>query len=74
VNSTTVCNFGLSITINSCTVSDSTHLTANITISGGGVLGARDATFTTGAEVATSAGGFTVGVGPGTKIQRKRTN
>lgn len=60
VNATTVCDFGANITINSCTVSNATHITASITIAGGASLGARDATFTTGGEVATSTNGFTV--------------
>ncbi len=60
VNATTVCYFGANITVNSCTVSSATALTANITISASAATGARDATFTTGGEVATSTGGFTV--------------
>ncbi len=62
VNATTVCDFGANITINSCTVSSATALTANITIAGGAAVGVRDATFTTGDEVVTSTGGFTVSV------------
>jgi hypothetical protein len=60
VNGTTVCNFGSNITINSCTVASSTTLTANITIAGGATTGLRNATFTTGVEVATIVNGFTV--------------
>ncbi len=63
VNATTVCDFGASITVNSCTVSSATTLTASITISAGAAIGARDATFTTGGEVVTSSGGFTVSSG-----------
>jgi hypothetical protein len=35
-------------------------LTANITIAGGATTGLRNATFTTGVEVATIVNGFTV--------------
>ncbi len=63
VNATTVCDFGANITVVSCTVASATSLTAVITISAGAVVGARDATFTTGGEVVTSSGGFTVSSG-----------
>ncbi len=73
VNATTVCDFGVNITVNSCTVISATALTANITIAGGAAIGARDATFTTGGEVATATSGFTVsatvsGSGGGARI------
>jgi hypothetical protein len=60
VNGTSVANFGAGITVNSTTVSNSTSAMANITISNTAALGSRNVTVTTGAEVASITGGFTV--------------
>jgi hypothetical protein len=61
VNSTTVCTMsGTGITINSTTVSDSTHGVCNVTLSGGATLGLRSLTMTTTSEVATGTNAFTV--------------
>ena len=60
VNGTSVANFGAGIMVNSTTVSNSTSAVANITISGTAALGSRNVTVTTGAEVASITGGFTV--------------
>jgi len=62
VNTTSAATFsGAGITVNSTTVTDPTHATANITIAAGAAPGARDVNVTTGAETPTaSAGGFTV--------------
>jgi hypothetical protein len=61
VNSTTVCTMsGTGITINSTTVSDSTHGVCNATLSGGATLGLRSLTMTTTSEVATGTNVFTV--------------
>ncbi len=61
VQGTTVASFGgTDITINSLTVTDATHASANITISATAATGARTVTMTTGAEVATLNNGFTV--------------
>jgi hypothetical protein len=57
----TVCTMsGTGITINSTAFTDTTHGTCNITIAGGATLSARNLVMTTGAEVATGTGVFTV--------------
>ena len=64
VNGTSVASFsGTGITVNTTTVTDATHATANITISGAAATTARDVTVTTTAEVATLTSGFTVTAG-----------
>jgi hypothetical protein len=61
VQGTSVASFsGTGITVNSLTVTDGTHATANITISGAAAATARDVTVTTSTEVATLTSGFTV--------------
>jgi hypothetical protein len=60
VNGTSTVTFGAGITINSLTVSDSTHAVASINISSTAALGSRTVTVTTGGEVASIIGGFTV--------------
>jgi bacillolysin len=49
----TVASFGSLITVNSTTVTDATHATANVTIAAAAALGPRAVTVTTGGEVAT---------------------
>lgn len=56
----TVANFGNGITVNSTTVTNATHATANITIAPGASGGSQTVTMTTGTEVAMLAGGFSV--------------
>ena len=51
---------GTGITVNSLTVIDGTHATANITLSGSAATTARDVTVTTSSEVAVLTAGFTV--------------
>ena len=60
VSGTSVANFGAGITVNSTTCSSSTACVANITISTTAALGSRNITVTTGAQVASITGGFTV--------------
>ena len=60
---TSVATFGAGITVNSLTVTDATHASANITIASGATTGARNVTVTTGGEVVTLTNGFTVGAG-----------
>jgi hypothetical protein len=60
VNGTSVANFGSGITVNSTTVSSSTAAVANITISQTASIGSRNVTVTTGGQVATITGGFSV--------------
>ncbi len=60
VNGTSVANFGAGITVISTTVTDSTHATAKITISPSATIASRTVTVTTGAEVASITGGFSV--------------
>ena len=63
-NGASVASFGgTDITVNSTTVADSTHATANITIANNAALGARSVTVTTNAEVASLANGFAVTAG-----------
>ncbi len=57
-------NFGTGITVNAVTVANATSLTAQISIAANAPTGAHDVTVTTGAEVATATGGFTVGAPP----------
>ena len=57
-------NFGPGITINSITVTDATHATANITIASNAALGARDVSLTTGGELAVGLNLLTVTPGP----------
>jgi hypothetical protein len=59
VNGTTKADFGAGITINSTTVADATHATANITIAPT-ASGTRTVTMTTGLEVAALPNGFTI--------------
>ncbi|MGH9605831.1 MAG: Ig-like domain-containing protein [Terracidiphilus sp.] len=63
VNGTSVANFGAGITVNSTTVSSATSATANITISDGAALGSRNVSVTTGGQVASITGGFSVTTG-----------
>ena len=51
---------GTGITVNSSTVLTPQVAVADISISGGATLGARNVTATTGAEVVTKASGFTI--------------
>jgi hypothetical protein len=60
VNTTSVANFGAGITVNSLTVSDATDAVANITISPTATIGNRNVTVTTGSQVASITGGFSV--------------
>ena len=60
VNGTTTVSFGPGITVGAVTVSDATDLSAAITISSGAALGPVDVVVTTGAEVESVPGGFTV--------------
>jgi hypothetical protein len=60
VNGTSTANFGAGITVNSLVVSNSTTATATITISPSAALGSRNVSVTTGSEVASITGGFSV--------------
>ena len=60
VNGTSVASFGSGITVNSTTVTNATSAVANITISPTATLGSRNVTVTTGVQVASITGGFTV--------------
>jgi hypothetical protein len=60
VQGTTTANFGSGITVNSTTVADAAHATVNISILANAALGSRTVTVTTGTEVVSLPGGFTV--------------
>jgi hypothetical protein len=60
VQGTSVASFGSGITVNSLTVNSATSALANITISQTATLGSRTVTVTTGAQVASITGGFSV--------------
>ncbi len=60
VNGTSVANFGSGVTVNSTTVSSSTAAVANITISQTAAIGSRNVSVTTGSQVASITGGFSV--------------
>lgn len=67
----TIVDFGLGIAVGSVTVTDATHLTAQLTIDPTAIVGGRTVTATTGSEIASLANGFlvtTVGVGGGAKL------
>ncbi|MFZ1084781.1 MAG: Ig-like domain-containing protein [Terracidiphilus sp.] len=53
-------SFGAGITVNSIVVNSATDIQANITVSPVGTTGSRTITVTTGTEVASMVGGFTV--------------
>jgi alpha-tubulin suppressor-like RCC1 family protein len=61
VNATSVASFGTGVTVNSTTVTDATHATANVTIDGAATAGTRDVNVVTGGETPDPlAGGFDV--------------
>jgi sporulation-control protein spo0M len=64
VQGTTTATFGGGVTVNSLTVNSTTSATASITIDALAALGARNVTLTTGGEIVTLTGGFTVNAGP----------
>ena len=59
-NTVTSVSYGAGITVNSNVVNSATSLTNNITIDAGATLGPRDVVITTGTQVLTVPGGFTV--------------
>ena len=59
-NTVTSVSYGAGITVNSNVVNSATSLTNNITIDADATLGPRDVVITTGTEVLTVPGGFTV--------------
>ncbi len=64
-NGVSVASFsGTGVVVNYTTVSSATSAVVNVTISPYAALTARDLTMTTGAEVVTAVGGFTVGSNP----------
>jgi hypothetical protein len=63
VQGQTTANFGAGITVNSMTVADTTHATANITIASAADLGIRNVTVTTGGQIAGPFSAFTVTIG-----------
>ena len=60
---TTQANFGAGITIASFTVNSGASATAVLNVSSTAAVGLRDVTLTTGTEVVTLSGGFTIGSG-----------
>jgi Bacterial Ig-like domain len=64
VQGTTTAIFGAGVTVNSLTVNSATSATASVTIDPLTALGGRNVTLTTGGEIVTLNGGFTVTVGP----------
>jgi RHS repeat-associated protein len=77
VQGTTTATFGTGITVNSLTINSATTAAAVLNIDLSATLGPRDVTMTTGSEVATLSGGFTVtgpvpiisSLSPGTGLQ-----
>ncbi len=63
LQNSTIANFGAGIMINSVTVTDATHASVNLTISGNAAPGFRSVTMTTGTEVASLINGFSVSAG-----------
>ncbi|MDX2151723.1 MAG: Ig-like domain-containing protein [Bryobacteraceae bacterium] len=60
VQGSTTASFGDGITVNSVTVTSPTTATVNITIAPNAVVGARTVTLTTGLQIASRVGAFTV--------------
>jgi RHS repeat-associated protein len=60
VQGTTTATVGAGVTVNSVTVTDSTHLTLSVSVSGTAATGNRTVTITTGTEVVSAPGGFVV--------------
>ena len=61
---TTSLSFGAGVTINgNITVTDATHARANITVANGATVGSNTVTATTGSEVASAVGAFTIQAG-----------
>ena len=60
INGTSTANFGAGITVNSLTVSSPTSAVANITISPSATIASRNVTVTTGGQIASITGGFSV--------------
>jgi uncharacterized delta-60 repeat protein len=60
VQGTTTASFGAGITVNSTTVQSATQATVDVTIAAGAALGPRTVTLTTGGQIVSLAGGFTV--------------
>jgi hypothetical protein len=65
---TSAVSFGAGITVGTVTVTDATHLTAQISIDASAALGGRTVTVTTGAEVVSLANGFTVVGNPAVRL------
>ena len=63
VHGQTTADFAAGITVNAVTVANPTSATANISVDPTTTLGARNVTLTTGSEIATTTGGFTVTTG-----------
>ncbi len=74
-NGSTVCTVsGSDIVIVGTTVSSTTAGICTITIGSNATLGARDVTMTTGGEVATATGGFTITLANSRQVQLFRIN
>ena len=59
-NPCSVANFGAGVTVNSIVVNSATDIQANITVNPAGTTGSRTISVTTGTEVASIVGGFTI--------------
>ena len=66
VQGTSVASFGSGITVNSTSVTDATHATANITIDPTAYQGYRDVSVSTSAEAANGSSLFQITAGPAT--------
>ena len=60
VQGTTTVSLGADITVGTVTITDSTHLTAQVSIAANAALGSRTATVTTGTEIESAADAFDV--------------
>jgi len=60
VQGTTTASFGAGVTINSLTITSPITATAIVSLSSSATTGPRDVTFTTGTEIETATGGFSV--------------
>ncbi len=68
VQGTTTATIGSGVTINSVTVTDSTHLSLSVSASATAATGSRTVTITTGTEIVSAPGGFVVTAGTPTLL------
>jgi RHS repeat-associated protein len=74
VQGTTTATIGAGVTVNSITVTDSTHLSLSVSVSTTAATGSRTVSITTGTEVVSASGGFVVSAGTPTLLSVNPTS